>query len=59
MAFAFLSLLLLTACAPKQVHKDWQAVSGSKADAIVRLAYSWNPVRESAITLLEQAIPCQ
>ena len=44
----FLSLITITlvGCGAKQVHKDWYALDGSRADATVKVALSWNPERE-------------
>lgn len=36
----------LAGCAKKTVTKDWAALGGSRADAVVKLAYSYNPASE-------------
>lgn len=43
-------------CAPKQVQKEWMAVGGSRADATIKLAYSYLPQNEAPIVSQQQAI---
>lgn len=58
----FLVLLLLIGLAGCAQYKitakqvDWVPVSGSRADAIVKLSYAYNPLVETPIVNEEQAI---
>lgn len=45
--FAVLAMFAMTGCAKKVVQKEWLAVGGSRADATVTLAVSWNPQQET------------
>lgn len=55
MIIASISLLCLTGCA-KKVQKDWFATSGSRSDARIKMAYTYNPQFEIPVVRLEQAI---
>ena len=44
--------LILTSCAAKNVHKDWVATGGSRADATVKLSYQYS--RSEIPTVSEQ-----
>lgn len=54
----FMSLVLalsLGAGCAKKVHKDWFAIDGSRADATVKVALTWNPQVEIPQSEREQA----
>ena len=54
----FMSLVLalsLGAGCAKNVHKDWFAIDGSRADATVKVAMTWNPQTEIPQGEREQA----
>ena len=51
----FLTFTLLTGCGAKQVHKNWYALDGSRADATVKVALSWNPEKEVPLSDQNQA----
>lgn len=46
---------MLAGCT-KPVHKDWIPVGGSKSDATVKLAYTYDPNYENPIVQEEQAV---
>lgn len=48
---------LCAACAmQKPTHKNWVPIGGSKADATVKMAYTWEPFFEKPIVQEQQAI---
>lgn len=58
--FLAIAFAIGTGCAPKVIHKNWEASGGSRADATVEVGFTYDPLREKAETndaqALEQAI---
>lgn len=47
-------LVIMSGCA-KPVHKNWIPVGGSKSDATIKLAYSFDPTLEKPMVQHQQA----
>lgn len=50
------AFLLATGCAPKSVMKQWEASGGSRADATVEVAYTYDPRTERPQASDQQAL---
>ncbi len=54
--FVLLALFLALVGCAKAVHKDWAAIGGSRADATIKMGYSWDPRSEKPETSRQQAV---